>query len=188
VYAISPANARFLDEFGAWRHLDAARMQAVRADGSAWRFAGGRLDFSAYGVGASELAWILESSLMQRELWETVKRQGNLSLLCPARPRDLMLAPDAAVLTLDDGRQLTARLVVGADGAESWTRRGRHRGALRSLRPTGRGRQFRNRIAASRHGLPVVPLRRGRAGLAAAAGRTACPWSGRRPNTSVEIC
>jgi 2-polyprenyl-6-methoxyphenol hydroxylase-like FAD-dependent oxidoreductase len=30
VYAISPANARFLDELGAWRHLDAARMQAVR--------------------------------------------------------------------------------------------------------------------------------------------------------------
>jgi 2-octaprenylphenol hydroxylase len=121
VYAISPANARFLDELGAWRHLDAARMQAV-AQMEVHGDSGGRLDFSAYGVGASELAWILESSLMARELWETVKRQGNLSLLCPARPRDLMLAPDAAVLTLDDGRQLTSRLVVGADGAESWTR------------------------------------------------------------------
>ena len=121
VYAISPANARFLDELGAWRHLDATRMQAVRAM-EVHGDAGGRLDFSAYGAGASELAWILESTLMQRELWETVKRQGNLTLLCPARPRDLMLAPDAAVLTLDDGRQITARLVVGADGAESWTR------------------------------------------------------------------
>ncbi|MBI5900642.1 MAG: UbiH/UbiF family hydroxylase [Rhodocyclales bacterium] len=121
VYAISPANARFLDELGAWRHLDAARMQAV-AQMEVHGDSGGRLDFSAYGVGASELAWILESSLMARELWETVKRQGNLTLLCPARPRDLMLAPDAAVLTLDDGRQLSSRLVVGADGAESWTR------------------------------------------------------------------
>lgn len=121
VYAISPANARFLDELGAWRHLDATRMQAVRAM-EVHGDAGGRLDFSAYGAGASELAWILESTLMLRELWETVKRQGNLTLLCPARPRDLMLAPDAAVLTLDDGRQIKARLVVGADGAESWTR------------------------------------------------------------------
>lgn len=121
VYAISPANARFLDELGAWRHLDAARMQAV-AQMEVHGDSGGRLDFSAYGVGASELAWIIESSLMARELWETVKRQGNLTLLCPARPRDLMLAPDAAVLTLDDGRQLSSRLVVGADGAESWTR------------------------------------------------------------------
>lgn len=121
VYAISPANARFLDELGAWRHMDATRMQAV-AKMEVHGDAGGRLDFTAYGVGASELAWILESSLMQHELWETVKRQGNLSLLCPARPSELMLAPDAAVLTLDDGRQIKARLVVGADGAESWVR------------------------------------------------------------------
>ncbi|MBI5108414.1 MAG: UbiH/UbiF family hydroxylase [Rhodocyclales bacterium] len=121
VYAISPANARFLDELGAWRHMDSARMQAV-AQMEVHGDAGGRLDFTAYGAGASELAWILESSLMQRELWETVKRQGKLTLLCPARPRELMLAPDAAVLTLDDGRRIKARLVVGADGAESWTR------------------------------------------------------------------
>ena len=121
VYAISPANARFLDELGAWRHMDANRMQAV-AQMEVHGDAGGRLDFSAYGVGAAELAWILESSLMQRELWETVKRQGKLTLLCPAKPRELMLAPDAAVLSLDDGRQIKARLVVGADGAESWTR------------------------------------------------------------------
>ncbi|MDK9705072.1 MAG: UbiH/UbiF family hydroxylase [Sulfuritalea sp.] len=121
VYAISPANARFLDAVGAWRHLDAARMEAVRAM-EIHGDAGGRLDFSAYESGVSELAWILESSLIQRELWETVKRQGNLRLLCPARPQALAIGPDAAHLTLDDGRSLSARLVVAADGADSWTR------------------------------------------------------------------
>jgi ubiquinone biosynthesis UbiH/UbiF/VisC/COQ6 family hydroxylase len=55
-------------------------------------------------------------------LWETVKRQGNLTLLCPARPQALAFEPDAAQLTLDDGRRLSARLVVAADGADSWTR------------------------------------------------------------------
>jgi ubiquinone biosynthesis UbiH/UbiF/VisC/COQ6 family hydroxylase len=121
VYAISPANARFLDALGAWRHMDATRMEPVRAM-EIHGDAGGRLDFTAYGSGVSELAWILESSLMQRELWETAKRQGNLSLLCPARPQTLALEPDAARLTLDDGRTLVARLIVAADGAESWTR------------------------------------------------------------------
>lgn len=121
IYAISPSNARFLDDVGAWRHLDAARMEAVRAM-EIHGDADGRLDFTAYGSGVSELAWILESSLMQRELWEAVKRQGNLSLLCPARPRALALGPDAAQLTLDDGRSLSARLIVAADGADSWTR------------------------------------------------------------------
>jgi 2-polyprenyl-6-methoxyphenol hydroxylase-like FAD-dependent oxidoreductase len=69
IYAISPANARFLDDVGAWRHLDPARMAAVRTM-EIHGDAGGRLDFSAYGSGVAELAWIIESSLMQRELWE----------------------------------------------------------------------------------------------------------------------
>jgi len=121
IYAISPANARFLDAVGVWRHLDAARREPVRAM-EIHGDAGGRLDFTAYGSGVSELAWILESSLMQRELWETVKRQGNLSLFCPARPQALALGPDVAQLTLEDGRSLSARLIVAADGADSWTR------------------------------------------------------------------
>ena len=121
IYAISPANAGFLGALGVWDHLDAARIEAVRTM-EIHGDAGGRLDFTAYGCGVPELAWILESSLMQRELWETVKRQGNLSLLCPASPQALTIGPDAAVLSLADGRSLSARLIVAADGAESWTR------------------------------------------------------------------
>ena len=121
IYAISPTNARFLDAIGAWHHLDPARMEAVRAM-EIHGDAGGRLDFTAYGSGVPELAWILESSLMQLELWETAKRQGNLSLFCPARPQALVMGPDAAQLTLEDGRSVSARLIVAADGAESWTR------------------------------------------------------------------
>lgn len=121
IYAISPGNASFLDEMGVWPHLDATRIGPVRAM-EIHGDAGGRLDFTAYGSGVSEMAWILESSLMQKELWETVKRQGNLRLLCPARPQALVFEDDAAHLALDDGRLLTARLIVAADGAESWTR------------------------------------------------------------------
>ena len=121
IYAISPANADFLDELGTWGHLDPARMEAVRTM-EIHGDAGGRLDFTAYGCGVPELAWILESSLIQRELWETVKRQGNLTLLCPARPQALTIGPDAALVNLADGRSLSARLIVAADGAESWTR------------------------------------------------------------------
>jgi len=121
IYAISPANARFLADIGVWKHLDAQRMAPVQAmdvrgDGDS------RLEFSAYDSGVPELAWILESSLMARELWENVKRQGNVDIHCPARPSDLEFRADAALLHLEDGTSLSARLVVGADGRESWVR------------------------------------------------------------------
>lgn len=121
IYAVSPANARFLADLRAWEHLDPARLNPIHAmavfgDGQ------GRLDFSAYETGVNELGWILESSLMACELWEGVKRQSNLTLFCPARPQSLALDDDLAHLTLQDGRQLSARLLVAADGRDSWVR------------------------------------------------------------------
>ncbi|OIR06859.1 2-octaprenylphenol hydroxylase [mine drainage metagenome] len=121
IYAVSPGNERFLAEIGAWQHLDQARLTPVRTM-EIHGDAGGRLDFSAFDSGVSELAWIIESSLMQGELWETVKRQGNVTLFCPASPEALAFAADRAQLTLADGRTLAAGLVVAADGADSWTR------------------------------------------------------------------
>jgi ubiquinone biosynthesis UbiH/UbiF/VisC/COQ6 family hydroxylase len=121
VYAVSPANAAFLQKAGVWKHLDSERIAPINAmqihgDG------GAQLDFSAYETGVSTLGWILESSLMACELWENVKRQGNLTLFCPASPAAIEMTADTARLTLNDGQRLTARLLVGADGRDSWVR------------------------------------------------------------------
>ncbi len=121
VYAVSPANAAFLEEIGAWKHLDAERIapiRGMRVEGDA----GGLIEFSAFETGVSELGWILESSLMALEFWESAKRQSNLQIFCPARPSGLEFSQEAAVLTLADGQQLSAGLLVGADGRDSWVR------------------------------------------------------------------
>lgn len=121
VYAISPANRRFLDAIGIWMHLDQARIapvgtMRVRGDGA------GALDFSAYDCGVDALAWIAESALLQGELWETARRQGNVDLFCPAEPVHLDIGDRTATVELRDRRTLSAALIVAADGADSWTR------------------------------------------------------------------
>lgn len=121
IYAISPANVRFLQTLGIWDRLDSTRIAPV-FDMQIYGDAGGQLHFDAYGAGVSALAWILESSLMHLELWQTVRRQAGLSLFCPARPADLSVGHDRLTLTLDDGRRLQTRLLVAADGAGSWVR------------------------------------------------------------------
>ncbi len=121
IYAVTPANAAFLTRIGAWKHLEADRIAPVRTM-RIFGDAGGALVFDAYAAGVDQLAWILESSRLAHELWENAKRQANLTLFCPATPRALSLAEDAATLTLADGQTLPAKLLVGADGRDSWVR------------------------------------------------------------------
>jgi 2-polyprenylphenol 6-hydroxylase len=121
IYAISPANVAFLEALGAWKHLDPQRMAPIRQM-QIFGDAGGRLNFSAFDTGVPELGWILESSLMACEFWESAKRQANLTLFCPAAPGALEFRHDAAILRMQDGTALSARLLVGADGRDSWTR------------------------------------------------------------------
>lgn len=135
LYALSPQSQQFLDTLGTWQHLDATRVcpvydMDIRAAG------GGRVRLSAYEAGVPKLAWIVEQSLLQRELWETVKRQGNITLLCPASPSALSVGPDAVRLDLADGRQVSASLIVGADGADSWVRQ--HVGLDAHITPYGK--------------------------------------------------
>jgi ubiquinone biosynthesis UbiH/UbiF/VisC/COQ6 family hydroxylase len=121
IYAVSPANVGFLSELGLWQRLDHERICPVH-DMEIYGDRGARLDFSAYGAGVTELARIVESSAMQCELWDTANRLPNLSAFCPAHPQALALDADAVRLSLSDGRQIEASLVVAADGANSWVR------------------------------------------------------------------
>lgn len=122
IYAISPGSAAFLAECGAWQRLDSARVQKVEAM-RVFGDAGAELDFSAYQVGAPELAFILENRAMMRALEACLREQDNLALFRPVQCKELEWRDDAALLRLEDGRELQAKLVVGADGRDSWVRR-----------------------------------------------------------------
>lgn len=122
VYALTPASIAFLRGIGAWSLIEAARVTPVhdmRVLGDDGR---SRLDFSAYESGVLQLAATVESGRLHDALWCGLERQGNLKLLCPAVPSNLRLAEDRVEIDLEDGIAVTARLVVGADGADSWVR------------------------------------------------------------------
>ena len=107
IYAISPGNAAFLSDCGAWKHLDMSRVQPVSAM-RVFGDEGAELDFSAYQIGAPELNFILENSLLQQALWQELQQQDSLTLFHPARCASLSWHDDYAQLTLVDGREIRA--------------------------------------------------------------------------------
>jgi 2-polyprenylphenol 6-hydroxylase len=119
VYALSPGNVAFLRELGAWRDLPQERLQPVHAmrvygdDGASC------VEFDAYAAGVSELAWIVEDTALQDALWHGLEAE----LVAPAQCEQLELHSEKAILKLRDGRGFAGKLVVGADGANSFVRR-----------------------------------------------------------------
>lgn len=120
IYAVSPGSAAFLEECGAWECLPRdrlGRVETMRVYGDA----GASLEFSAYDSGVGELAFIVESRLLQHALWDALRGQ-DVDIHCPAGWTALEIGADAATLRLADGTLLRAKLMVGADGAESRVR------------------------------------------------------------------
>jgi ubiquinone biosynthesis UbiH/UbiF/VisC/COQ6 family hydroxylase len=123
VYTLTPASIAFLDRIGAWRHLEAGRVTPIHEMRVFGDDRSSRLDFSAYESGVLQLAATVESGRLHHALWQGLERQRNLSLLCPAVPSQLRRTKDCVEIGLEDGKVITARLAVGADGADSWSRR-----------------------------------------------------------------
>jgi 2-octaprenylphenol hydroxylase len=111
VYALSPGNAEFLRAIGAWPDR-VVPVHAMRIYGDE---ANARLEFDAYGAGVAELAWIVEDSRLQQALWR------DLDAVVVATT-GLSVHADGVGVELADGSALSARLIVGADGANSFVR------------------------------------------------------------------
>lgn len=119
IYAINASNRAWLQSLNAWpneRRITPVLGMDVQGD------AGGRIQFDATAANleTTALAWIAESRGLLAAVWRQLA-QASVTFI-EATPEALIHGEDSAQLTLSDGRQLQARLVVGADGANSWVK------------------------------------------------------------------
>ena len=121
VSALTKASQSFLDTLGVWPLIAAQHPSAYQAM-SVWDAEGtGAIEFQAADLFESDLGHIVENRLTLAAL------ATRLQQLPVERIRGRVLsaqrADDEMVLQLDQERQLRARLLVAADGAESPLRR-----------------------------------------------------------------
>lgn len=123
VYAYSPGNVAWLHSIGGWAatQIRAEPVQAMRVHGDQPAPRQGRLVFDALETGLPELAWIAENRSVQASLWLALEQSGVT--IVRQRPSGVQWGADGThVLQFAEGATLTSRLLVAADGANSWLR------------------------------------------------------------------
>ncbi|HDN9004804.1 FAD-dependent 2-octaprenylphenol hydroxylase [Aeromonas veronii] len=123
VSALSLASQQILRHVGAWDGIEARRLQAYDKMAVWEQDSFGHIDFDAASLRQANLGHIVENRVIQLALLEAIEGASNIQLLTPARAKSLQSGPAGALLLLEDGQAISAKLVVAADGAHSWVRR-----------------------------------------------------------------
>jgi 2-octaprenyl-6-methoxyphenol hydroxylase len=110
-----------LDGLGLWPlcAADAAPVWGVRVED---RCSGAGIAYDAREVGPHPFGYGIENRMLRRRLLAAALERPGIRLIAPARPLRLARGAARVTLTLDDGRELAAPLVIGADGRNSAVR------------------------------------------------------------------
>lgn len=119
VSALTPVSQRLLQGLGAWSWMQARRvtpyhhMQVWDSEGS------GEVAFTAEQAGVPVLGHIVENDVILAALEARLAELPTVAVRLGARVSGLEAKGVAREVLLEDGRRLTAPLVVAADGAQS---------------------------------------------------------------------
>lgn len=122
VSALNRASQRILERLGVWDRIAQLGVSPYR-EMRVWdAVGGGDIHFDSAELGEPDLGHIVENRVTQLALWERLEGSGEVELLHPVDVVDVELTTDAALLDLKDGRRISARLLVAADGRDSRVR------------------------------------------------------------------
>lgn len=117
IFAISPANQALLQSLDAWpseSRIQPVMTMDVRGDN------GGRIEFKAADIPAPRLTAIAENRWLLAGLWQQI-RALDIPVITQ-KAVELETDIQTASVRLENGDTVQAKLIIGADGANSWVR------------------------------------------------------------------
>ncbi|MCT8987654.1 FAD-dependent oxidoreductase [Shewanella phaeophyticola] len=122
VSAINKASQQLLENLGAWQYLDDSRISPYQKM-SVWDKDGlGKIEFDAHSISETYLGSIIENDAISFALAKRASEISNLTHLEGQRLERVAFGEREAWLTLANGDNVSAAVVVAADGANSWVR------------------------------------------------------------------
>lgn len=122
VFAITRASERILTAAQAWPQIARLRHGIFRAMEVWDEHSRGRVHFDSALIAEPALGYIVEQQVLRQALEQSIAHLPAIVSRRPAGLHGFEVAPDRLTLELDGQPPLSARLVVGADGADSRVR------------------------------------------------------------------
>ena len=110
---------KLLTHLGVWSEIVALRASCYHGMEVWDKDSFGHIAFDDESMGYSHLGHIVENAVIHHALWQKAQQCSDVTLIAPAKLQQVAWGENDAFITLESGDMLTARLVVGADGANS---------------------------------------------------------------------
>ncbi len=124
VFALSRASQRVLDVCGVWSKIPATKIHAYERmvvwDARGEPGGAGSLSFDSAELGEPNLGCIVDGRTLQTESLEAASHAG--ATFIEGSVAALVVNDEECRVRLSDGRELSARMLIAADGTESTTR------------------------------------------------------------------
>lgn len=120
IYALTEHTITWLKDLGIWPHLDAARINPIDAMALWEPQHSTPLTLRAEDANLVQMGCILENSNLMRACLQTLADlQVEVTI---AKPISIQYQAQSAVVMLDSQQTIHAKLVIAADGVDSWVR------------------------------------------------------------------
>lgn len=122
VSAINAASERLLQKLDVWTTILSLRASCYHGMEVWDQDSFGSISFDDEQQGLTHLGHIIENPVIHSALWQRASACSDITLLAPAQLQQVAFGDNEAFITLQDGNMLSARLLIAADGANSWLR------------------------------------------------------------------
>jgi 3-demethoxyubiquinol 3-hydroxylase len=120
ISAISAASVGLLRGLGVWEAILAMRTHRYRQL-ETWEWESAHVVFNATELKLPELGYMVENNVLQLALWQALEAEAKVDLRV-ASLETMLHSAEGYHLSFTDGSELQAKLVIGADGANSHIR------------------------------------------------------------------